>query len=107
MTAGKALMVVAVLAVVGAAAFFLTADEEPASTVCWAEVLSGPNGESYVRDPQRDCQFVDERGDLVVQFADGRSLCYSIDPSSAPSPLGGQAVDCNNPAPGTQARPPE
>jgi hypothetical protein len=35
------------------------------STGCTKDARSGPNGETYGRDPDQGCKFVDENGKLL------------------------------------------
>ena len=36
-------------------------------TVCPADALLGPNGESYGRDPEQDCRFVDPQSARLIE----------------------------------------
>jgi hypothetical protein len=35
------------------------------SNLCTADARRGPNGQLYVRDPNQECKFVDERGEVL------------------------------------------
>jgi hypothetical protein len=94
---------VAALGLVGAGVV-VVANKEPESRFCYADALIGPNGEIYGRGG--DCQFVDEDGNLVTRFADGRPLCYAVIKGSDAWDEGGTTVDCDNPGPGMEARRP-
>lgn len=50
---------------------------DPVETFCLPGGLAGPNGELYGRSSRRNCQFVDDNGDLVRTLADGSPLCYT------------------------------
>jgi hypothetical protein len=45
-------------------------------TMCFADGLLGPNGESYGRSAEHGCRFVDEDGNLVTRLRNGDPLCY-------------------------------
>jgi hypothetical protein len=82
------LVIAAVVVVLAAGAAMLIARDEPEATFCTAEGLIGPGGETFGRSSSRDCQFVDDRGDLVMTLSNGEPLCYD---------QGTQTVPCDRP----------
>jgi hypothetical protein len=57
---------------------------EAPATMCFADGLLGPNGESFGRSAEHGCRFVDEEGNLVTKLPDGRRLCYDGDLAAVP-----------------------
>ena len=95
---------VAVVALLGVSAVgYAIYSQEPEESFCTADALIGPNGEMYGRR-MSDCQYVDDDGNLVTEFSDGRELCYVVPTDSSASR--GQAADCDNPGPGVEVRRP-
>lgn len=91
----------------GVALFAVDALGKSEESFCNADALIGPNDELFGRDGSRSCQFVDDDGDLLERFADGRPLCYEVDSESDdPAEFGSPAIDCDEPGPGKVAKPP-
>jgi len=98
-------LAVAVVALLGAAgAVYAIYGQDPEESFCTADALIGPNGETYGRR-HPDCQFVDDDGNLVTEFGDGRALCYVVSTTDS-SDYRGQVADCDNPGPGVEVRRP-
>lgn len=96
--------VVLVLGLAGAG-YASVRNDEPEKRFCNADGLRGPNGEMYGRSGD-DCQFVDDHGNLVTEFRDGRPLCYAVVAGSDAWDGGGTIADCDNPGPGLEVRRP-
>ncbi|MFZ6002477.1 MAG: hypothetical protein ACOYXM_00955 [Actinomycetota bacterium] len=86
-----------------AAASLVMASDEPETSFCTADGLLGPNGETYGRR-HPDCRFVDDYGNLITTFADGRPLCYAVPARADDDQYGRGPVDCDDPGPGMEAR---
>ncbi len=53
-------------------------------TFCLADGLLGPDGETYGRDPEQGCRFVDPDGKPITTLADGSPLCYDEGMAAVP-----------------------
>lgn len=82
------LVIAAVVVVLAASAAVLMSRDEPEATFCTMEGMIGPEGEIFGRSTSHDCQFVDDRGDLVTTLPNGEALCYD---------QGTQIVPCDQP----------
>ena len=69
-------VLVAVLVGVGALAACGSDDDSEPQTFCPADALLGPNGESFGRDPDQDCRFVDDDCKPITTTLGGEPLCY-------------------------------
>lgn len=94
---------VAALGVAGAG-YVVWAHGESETTFCTTEGLITPNGGLYGRSHSRGCQFVDDDGNLVTEFSDGRPLCYVV--IGGDKEGGNGVVDCDDAASGLEVRRP-
>ena len=69
-----AVAVVALLGVAGVG--YAIYNQEPEETFCTTEALIGPEGRSFGRSNDRECQFVDEHGELLLYLINGERICY-------------------------------
>jgi hypothetical protein len=59
-----------------ACSFVACSSDEGDVTICTAEAMLGPNGESYGRSGEHDCRFVDDDGKPLTTNGAGGPLCY-------------------------------
>ena len=71
----RTVVVVAAALLVAGAAGCGDDGEEPIS-MCTADGLLGPNGETYARDLEQGCRWVDDEGRPLTTYPDGSRICY-------------------------------